>query len=309
MAGCDMEYDDLADYFLTPPATPIPAPAVPVTPARRLRDSLEPVATIGWWSRAASESAGALGLDFFSAYVWGRAASLGADVAPPVVVSAFGVFEPGMIEGVLAAARSTTSQPAILEARQAGGTGGLVAATAAIDVSDIEALGRRLLAALDGLDGAARPLFSGLRSLPVPSDPHGRLWRAAELVREHRGDGHLAACLAAGLDAAEMNVLTELWLDFPLGEYSATRGFPTGRLEQAAASLHQRGWLDAGHALTPDGRTAREAIERATDTSQAGLIAALDGDLDAVISSATSVTTAVLEARAAPADARKRAAG
>jgi hypothetical protein len=309
MAGCDMEYDDLADYFLTPPATPIPTPAVPATAARRLRDSLEPIATIGWWSRAASESAGALGLDFFSAYVWGRAASLGADVAPPVVVSAFGVFEPGMIEGVLTAARATASHPAILEARQAGGTGGLAAATGSIDLSVIETLGHRLMAALGGLDGAARPLFSGLRSLPVPADPHGRLWRAAELVREHRGDGHLAACLAAGLDAAEMNVLTERWLDFPLGEYSATRGFPTARLDQAAASLRRRGWLDAGHALTPDGRTAREAIERATDTSQAGFIAALDDDLDAVITSAASVATAVLDAHAAPADARKRAAG
>jgi hypothetical protein len=309
MAGCDMEYDDLADYFLVPAATPIPAPAVPVTPARRLRDSLEPIATIGWWSRAASESAGALGLDFFSAYVWGRAASLGADVAPAVVVSAFGVFEPGMIEGVLTAARSTTSWSAILEARQAGGGGGLAAATGAIDGSEIEALSHRLLAGLGGLDGAARPLFSGLRSLPVPSDPHGRLWRAAELVREHRGDGHLAACLATGLDAAEMNVLTELWLGFPLGEYSATRGFPTARLEGAAASLQQRGWLDARPALTPYGRTAREAIEQATDASQAGLVAALGDDLDAVISSATAVTTAVLDAHAAPADARKRAAG
>jgi hypothetical protein len=309
MAGFGMEYDDLADYFLTPPATPIPAPAVPATAARRLRDSLEPIATIGWWSRPASESAGALGLDFFSAYVWGRAASLGADVAPAVVVSAFGVFESGMIEGVLTAARATASHQAILEARQAGGTDGLAAAAGTIEMSAIETLGHRLMAALGGLDGAGRPLFSGLRSLAVPSDPHGRLWRAAELVREHRGDGHLAACLAAGLDAAEMNVLTELWLGFPLGEYSATRGFPTARLDQAAASLRGRGWLDAGPALTPDGRAAREAIERATDTSQAGLIAALDEDLDAVISSATSVTTAVLDARAAPADARKRAAG
>jgi hypothetical protein len=105
MTGCGMEYNDLADYFLTPPAAPVPAPAVPNTPARRLRDALEPTATIGWWSREASQSAGALGLDFFSAYVWGRAAALGPDVAPPVVTSAFGVFEPGMIEGVLITAR------------------------------------------------------------------------------------------------------------------------------------------------------------------------------------------------------------
>jgi hypothetical protein len=304
-----MEYDDLADYFLTPPATPVPAPTVPNTPARRLRDALEPVATIGWWSRQASESAGTLGLDFFSAYVWGRAAALGPDAAPPVVVSAFGVFEPGMFEGALAAARATASHDAVLEARQAGGAAGLAAVSRAIDVSTVETLGRRLLTALAGLDGAARSLFSGLRALPVPADPHGRLWRAAELVREHRGDGHLAAGVAAGLDAAEMNVLTELWLDYPLGEYSATRGFPMERLTGAAEALQRRGWLDSDHSLTAAGRVARESIEAATDASQAGLIAALGDNLDSVIASATTVGTAVLAGHAAPADARKRAAG
>jgi hypothetical protein len=304
-----MEYDDLAGYFLTPPTTPVPAPVVPATPARRLRDALEPVATIGWWSREASQSAGALGLDFFSAYVWGRAAALGADVAPPVVVSAFGVFEPGMIEGVLSGARATASRHAVLESRQAGGADGLAAAARSIDVSTVEALGGRLSAALAGLDGAARPLFSGLRSLPVPADPHGQLWRGAELVREHRGDGHLAACVAAGLDAAEMNVLTELWLDYPLGEYSATRGFPPGRLDEAATALRRRGWLDDRNSLTPAGRVARESIEAATDASQAGLMTALGGDVEAVISWANTVGAAVLEAHAAPADARKRAAG
>jgi hypothetical protein len=176
-------------------------------------------------------------------------------------------------------------------------------------VSTVDTLGRQLSDALADLDGAARPLFSSLRALPVPADPHGRLWRAAELAREHRGDGHLASCLAAGLGAPEMNVLTELWLDYPLGEYSATRGFPTERLTEAAEILERRGWLDAQHSLTTAGRTARASIEAATDASQAGLIAALGDDLDSVISSATTVGDAVLEAHAAPADARKRAAG
>ncbi len=53
------------------------------------------------------------------------------------------------------------------------------------------------------------------------------------MFREHRGDGHLAACVAAGLDQVEMNVLTELWLDYPAGEYSGTRGFPHERVAAA----------------------------------------------------------------------------
>ena len=261
MAGCDMEYDDLAAYFLTPPATPVPPPVVPATAARQLRDALEPIATIGWWSREASESAGALGLDFFSAYVWGRAAALGADVAPPVVASAFGVFEPGMIEAVLTAARVAASHHAILEARQAGGAVGLAAATGAIDLSTVETLGRGCWPPWPAWTVPPARCSVASAHCRCPSDPHGRLWRAAELVREHRGDGHLAACLAAGLDAAEMNVLTELWLDYPLGEYSTTRGFPTERVSEAAGALQRRGWLDAEYSLTTDGRAARESIE------------------------------------------------
>jgi hypothetical protein len=304
-----MEYDDIAAHFLIPTGAPIPEPSLPDTAARRLRDSLECIATIGWWSRSASESANGVGLDFFSAYVWGRAASLGPDVSPSVVVSSFGVFESGMINSVLSSARSIASHEAILEARESGARAGLVAATGAIDPLVIEALGSRLLTALGELDGTARPLFSGLRALPVPNEPHGALWRAAELVREHRGDGHLAACIAAGLDATEMNILTELWLGYPFGEYSSTRGFSPDRLTEASVRLRELGWLNAENSLTAAGRNVREAIELATDTTQRALIEALDDDLAWLISTATLIGAVVLAAHAAPADARKRAAG
>jgi hypothetical protein len=304
-----VEYDDIAAYFLTPAETPVLDPPVPDTLARRLRDSIESIATVGWWSRSASESASEAGLDFFSAYVWGRAASLGADVSPSVVTSCFGVFESGAIEGVLTAARSAVSHEAILAARQSGAVSGLINATGSIDPLMIESLGSRLLAALKSVDDHGRPLFSGLRALPVPAEPHGTLWRAAELVREHRGDGHLAACVSAGLDAPEMNVMTELWLGFPFGEYSSTRGFSADRLDQAAVRLQGRGWLNAENVLTTEGRRAREDIELATDTSQRALVDELTDDVEWVIASATSTSAAILAARAAPADARKRAAG
>jgi len=142
----------------------------------------------------------------------------------------------------------------------------------------------------------------------VPDGPYGRAWRVAELVREHRGDGHLAASVAAGLDAVTMNVLTELWLGYPPGEYSATRGFSPDRIEASVAGLRQRGWLgDDG--LTAAGRSARDAIEAATDRSQDALILALGDSIDTVITAASAIGSAVVAARAAPADPRKRAAG
>ena len=173
----------------------------------------------------------------------------------------------------------------------------------------LERFGVRLLAAVERIDGIGRPLFGALPALQVPGDPHGRAWRAAELVREHRGDGHNAAIVAAGLDVATANVLTEVWLGYEVGEYSASRGFSTERLQLAADSLRTTGWLDAWGAITAAGRSARDEVEAATDRSQRALVEALGDDLSDVIADGTTLTAAVLAAQAAPADPRKRAAG
>ena len=151
-------------------------------------------------------------------------------------------------------------------------------------------------------------MFCALRSLARPDSPAGRLWRAAELVREHRGDGHLAALATAGLGAAEANVLTELWLGFGLGEYSGTRGFGPDALAGASADLERRGWLSDGQ-LTDDGRAARRAIEAATDASQQHLVDACGTDLDVIVDGAEVISTRLIEARCFPADPRKRAGG
>ena len=127
-------------------------------------------------------------------------------------------------------------------------------------------------------------------------------------MREHRGDGHLAACVAAGLDVVTMNVLTELWVGYPVGAYSGTRGYGPDALAASVAGLEARGWVADG-ALTPAGRAARSAIEDATDVSQGALVAALGDRLDAIVSSAEALSARIMAAAAFPADPRKRAAG
>jgi hypothetical protein len=64
-------YDDVIAIYLTEPATAIPVPEVPASSARRLRDALEPIATLGWWSPRPWDRLGALGLGFFEGYAWG----------------------------------------------------------------------------------------------------------------------------------------------------------------------------------------------------------------------------------------------
>jgi hypothetical protein len=297
-------YDDIAAIFLAPLSEAIAEPDVAPTPARLLRDALEPIATQGWWSRPAGEAMTALGVDFFPGYVWGRAAALGTPTAA-VVAATFGVFEPAMISVAYGAGVASASRDDILAARAAGGAASI---DAIADQQECDAIADPLLEALGGLDGLGRPLFSALRSLPVPSSPGGRLWRAAELVREHRGDGHLAALAVAGLDAVEANVLTERWLGFALGEYSATRGFGPEALADGVRRLERRGWM-RGDEITDSGRDARAVIEASTDAGQGALVEACGGNLADIISRAADVSTRLVEARAFPADPRKRAGG
>jgi len=299
-----MTYDDIVAAFIEPPATPIAAPVVPDTPARRLRDALEPIATQGWWSRPAAERVQALGLGFFDGYVWGRAAALGTPV-PAVVVATFGVFDAGLLTAVYAHGSAQCSRSDVLAAREGGATESLCGVVAD-DVADDIAV--PLLAALDSIDGLGRPLFSGLRDLPVPATPQGRLWRAAELVREHRGDGHLGACAATGLGTATINVLTELWLDYAPGEYSSTRGLSPEAVAVVMAQFVECGWA-AGDVLTAEGRRVRDELEAATDRSQDLLVQALDGRLERLVAAAEVVSAAVVGARSFPHDPRKRAAG
>ena len=299
-----MTYDDIAAMFLMPLEEPIAEPDATDTPARRLRDALEPIATQGWWSRAAGERLTELGVDFFPGYVWGRAAALGTPPAS-LVAATFGVFDHGLISAVYEAGVAAVGRDEILAAREAGGAAS-VGAVASDD--ECTAIAEPLLDALGDLDVLGRPLFAALRSLPLPASASGRLWRAAELVREHRGDGHLAALVGAGLDAVEANVLTERWLGFGLGEYSATRGFGPDALDAAAARLEARGWM-AGSELTDAGRRSRIAIEVATDAGQAVLVDALGSQLDDLVAGAAVISARLIDARSFPADPRKRAGG
>jgi hypothetical protein len=301
------EYEAIAAHMCRPDNGETAEPIVSATAARRVRDSVEPIATICWWSREASEAALDLGLGFFERYVRGRAAPLGTS-NPSVVVSCFGTFEPTLIQSVLAGRNALVSDEQILEARERGAVAALRVVTAGIDMSAAEWACTRLTAAMAAVEATARPLFAALRSLSSPSDPLGKLWRAAELYREHRGDGNLAASVSAGLDPVEMNVLTELWLGYPLGEYSGSRGFAPNLIEAAAERLRRRGWMEA-HSLTESGRFAREQIERATDDTQNSIIEALDGDVGEITEAFAVIGRAVVDSGAAPSDPRKRAAG
>ena len=299
-----MNYDTLADLYLRPTPGHVTPPPVPDTPARRLRDALEPIATHAWWCRPTNEAMEAKGLLFFPAYVWGRAAALGEPPAE-LVQCTFAVFEPDFLAGVYAEGRAACSRDEILALREVPTVTSLGSLVHDDEVTQVAVVLRK---AVEEADGTGRPLFCGLRSLPWPEAPVGQLWRAAEMVREHRGDSHIAVCVAAGLDPVEMTVLTELWLGMPLGSYLLTRGFVGDPLEVALATLEERGWI-ADRQLTAAGRKERDRIEQQTDALQSSIVVSLGDELNGVIEAANRWSDAVIAASAFPADPHKRAAG
>lgn len=300
-----MHYDEAVEAFFVPtPEGTVPEPTRNASVARRLRDAIEPIAMHPVWSRHNNQAMAGLGLDFFSGYAWGRAAALG-EPAPAVVVSSFAVFEPELIAGVYDAGRAACSRSQVLSTRFEATTTSLAAVLEGVDVSDTA---HRLRDAAVDLDRSGRPLYAGLAEIPLSDDPVETLWRSAEMIREHRGDSHIAACVAEGLDPIAMSILTELWVGFPLGEYSGSRGWAPEAIDGCAARLRTDGLLD-GDELSADGRAMRDRIEQATDRAQAQLVAALGADVDGLLGDLTSWSKRCIAAAAFPPNAYKQAAG
>jgi hypothetical protein len=108
------------------------------------------------------------------------------------------------------------------------------------------------------------------------------MWRRADLLREYRGDAHTAAWTAAGLDATEIGLLTELYWGIPLRSYIRTRAWSDEQLDAAEARLVARGLMADG-GFTDAGRALRASIEETTDAQCAPMLDALGDDLDELV--------------------------
>jgi hypothetical protein len=246
--------------------------------SRRLRDLVEPIAANVYFAEEAQHEYAELGLNYPQGYFASRGACMG-QVPGQVIASAFGVFYPPMVTRFVDDAWSKTDATTILAARQRGATAALERILGPKPEGGDRAV--ELLRTLaDACTNAGRPLFSGLSSLGWPGDLLGDLWRAADLVREHRGDGHVCAWVSSGMSAIEVLLLTEAWWGLELNTYMQTRGWPQDEVRATMADVRERGLLD-GDKLTDRGAEVRGAVESATDRADADKIAALtDAEFD-----------------------------
>lgn len=305
-----MDYSDVIGAFFAPETAdnPIPAAVIDGAPARQLRDAYEPLSMHAVWSPLVHERMAARGLDFFGTYVAGRASVLGAP-SGAVVASAFAAFEPGMIGGIWDQASQTVEPASAWEMTLDSTAESLRSVLAGADEAEVAAVADQLASVVDGLDPTGRPLFTGVQSRDWPDDAFGKLWQACLALREHRGDAHVAAYIGEGLGPVEMNMLTELWLGYPMGEYSGTRAWSEEATAEAIASLQAAGLIDADNGITAAGIARRDGIENRTDAMQAGVVDALGTELDGVAAKLGAWSQTCLEAKTFPPDPRKRAAG
>lgn len=235
---------------------------------RRCHGAINPIHAALYFSDDINDRFAEAGVrDQWAAYLAARSAPLGA-VGPGTVAATFYTFSYRLLADRLPALWEEISPTRALETRLVAvdsllrrlwGTDGVASA----EVAEAAELALR---AAEACERGARPLYAANADLPVPDQPHLALWHAATLLREHRGDGHLAVLLNAGLSGIEAQAthtlsgrgLSTKWV-------MRTRGYSQDEWDRTLATLRERGLVDAGANLTGEGLRLRKEIEHETD--------------------------------------------
>ena len=260
----------------------------------RMSELIEPIGAVTF-SEVCDEAFLALGMrNYWDGYFAGRAAPLG--LAPAEVVHAvFYNFADGEVARHIPWVWGRTTPEEAIAVRERGSTaalrqriGELAGSPGLARAADL-ATRAAVSAPTEG-----RPLYAGLRALDVPTEPVARLWHAATLLREHRGDGHNAALVAHGIGGTEAHVLMALALGMRAEEFGRIHHLPRARLAAVVDGLRGRGLVDAAGGFTDAGRKTRERIEALTDELAAPAYDVLSPEeLDELVAGLEPVAAAV----------------
>lgn len=262
--------------------------------ARRLYERFEPVHGITYFAPEARAAADELGYrGFWRGYFATRSAPLGR-VAPGLVEAVFYNFAAFRVAKSLDGAWDTVSPEQALAARQAGAVAALRRYGLTGDdnlCTAAELLGK----AARNASPAGRPLYAALTAVPWPDEPVAALWHAATLLREQRGDAHVAALVAAGIDGRESNVFHVAAGRVTKDGIMRSRDYDDGEWTAIEQNLAQRGLLDDGGDLTPQGRALKTDIESRTDQVSLPVLDALtDGEVETLFQTLTPITRQVI---------------
>jgi helix-turn-helix protein len=229
---------------------------------RELWRALEAVHAVVYFAPEAKAAYGALGLrGYWMGYFASRSAALGTP-GPRLVTALFYGFAPRMVERALPDAWGFADPARVLDARLE-----LARSALAAHASDgLDGAADLLTSVLAALDLSGRPLAAAHLDVPVPVEPISRIWHAATVLREYRGDGHIAELVSASVDGVECHRLHGGSLVSQQREF---RGWTEEEWAGAGERLRARGLIDAAGEGTPGGHELRADIERGTDRSAA----------------------------------------
>lgn len=244
------------------------------TIARRTWRTVEPIHGMIYFSAEANAEYEALGLTGRMGYFASRAAPMGT-VSAEIVIATFYNFRPALVRASIPAAWSHATRDEILDARRRGADAALRRslpdAIGSGELAEASGLARRAAeTACEHLDG--RALFAGHTSLPWPDESHLVLWHAQTLLREFRGDGHIAALVSAGLSGLEAAITHVATGEVPSAVLVSTRAWPEDEWGAGVDALRSRGIIAPGAdptelSLTETGLAQRQWIEDVTDAA------------------------------------------
>jgi hypothetical protein len=268
--------------------------------ARRFFDRFEPVHAVTYFAPEARAALDELGFrGFWMGYFGARSAPLG--IAPTeVVTAAFYNFTPERVAKALSAAWQVASPADALRVREQSAVAALRRYGVTDDEARVAADLAEKAASSAPLDG--RALFAANVALDWPDEPLARLWHAVTLLREHRGDGHVAVLVYHSVSGRESNVLHAAAGRVPTEMIMRSRDYDEDQWRHYRDRLTRRGLVDADGELTSAGRDLKQRIEDATDELALSALDGLDDDeVDTLFRALTPITRKVIAAGDVPA--------
>ena len=250
--------------------------------SRRLRAHADAILGAVWYMPERATGFTRLGLGPAASSLGSRAACMGR-VTGPVTAAAFGCLNPEIVTRAIEEAWSITTPQALLAERLACARRYLTSIVGS-DPDGVDEAIAILRPACERAPVAGHVVFAGLRSQPWPEDSIGCLWRACDMVRERRGDSHVNAWQARGIDEVAINVLSEMWRRLPRNSVAVPQmGWSQSDADAALDRLAEDGLATPTGTLTTSGQKLRDEIEYDTDRQELPVVAALGEQLERLL--------------------------
>ena len=263
----------------------------------------EPIHAVIYYAPERREATDALGLKGgWMSYFGCRAAPLGA-VEAPVVTALFFNFKPSMVARAIPDAWTYASPAALLDARLGAMDRALrrVLGDDAVRSADVARAAALAAEAVATADMSGHAMGAANQAVAEPDEPHLRLWQALTAIREHRGDGHVHALVAAGITPPQALVLQAATGRSPEDGLRANRGWGDEDWHAASDHLRAHGFIDADGRITDTGRDLRQQVEDHTDRLAGPAAAGLGEDRSLeLVRLLRPIATAVMDAGAVP---------